>query len=161
MSTIAKQLQALEQRAKVGLAFAALTDNERTFAHFQPQLHLLKCLRDGTSQRLAEKDAGLGGYEANAVLNAAASCLTDDAYSLPRAEVAHLLAVAGVQAAFDAMAQSDLTTSVQLENSAVAAVNSHNEHATPSVVGNDGPDLLHAGPPIDVVAYFAQQGGAA
>lgn len=36
-----------------------------------------------------------------------------------------------------------------------------NEHATPCVVGNDGADLLHAGPPIDVVAYFAQQGGAA
>lgn len=160
MSNIDQQLLALEQRAKVGLVFAAMTDNERTFAFFQPQLHLLKCLRNGTAQRLAEKDAGLGGYEANAVFNAAARCLTDDAYLLPRADVAQILANAGIQQAFDAMATGDFATAVQFENSAVAAVNLHNEHTASGVVGDDGSDLLHAGPPIDVVAYFAQQGGA-
>lgn len=153
-------LAALEHRAQTGLVFAALTGNERTFAFFQPQLHLFKCLRDGTAQRLADKDAGSGGYEANAVLNAAARCLADDAYLLPCAEVAQLLAKAGVQQAFDAMTQCDLAAAIQFENSVVTAVNLHNEHAAHGVVSNDGSSFLHEAPLVEA-ATVASEGGAA
>lgn len=160
-TTLAQQIEALEHRAKTGLVFAALTGNDRTFAFCQAQLHVTTLLKDGTAQRLAEKDAALGGYQANAVLNTAAGCLTDDSYRIPRAEVAQILANAGIQQAFDSVAHANVVTAADLENSAVATVNLNHEHAAHSVVGDDGPHLVHAGPPIDVVGYFAKKGSAA
>ena len=140
---------ALLHRARTGMLFNVATRSPHTeqFNFWQGYAKALNDLTSGVGDALAAKDFALQGYQGPSMLAAAASCLDIDIYCLSRAAVVQRLAQAGIEVASDEVANTDIGTARQLENSAVAAINLHSEHSAHLVDVNDD-SVVHVAPLI-------------
>lgn len=151
-------IEALENRAKTGFVFAALSDNERTFAFCAAQLRFVYELRTGTGDLLAAKDAAASGYKPPAGFERAWAALPVGAENLSMVKVQQLLTSQAVELAGDAVAGVDVNAAEQLKNGKFAIVNLNDEHAALAVNGVHS--ALHAAPLVEKTTV-SQEGGAA
>jgi hypothetical protein len=156
------QVQALSDRAKTGMLIAAEQGRSEGFHFWRGNLAALQSMTTGYGVGFAKSDRLLGGYQAPTDLKAAWAALPERAEKLTMAEVQQILAAQGVQVAAQPVANGDVNAGQQLENSAVATVNLHDEHA-PAVVDFDNSSCVHDGARLDESRIVAQRqnGGAA
>lgn len=136
---------------------ATRSPHTEQFNFWQGYAKALNDLTSGVGDVLAAKDFALQGYQMPRMLTAAASCLHIDVYFLSRAAVVQRLAQAGIEVASDEVANTDIGTAGQLENSAVAAINLHSEHST-HLVDVDDDSVVHVAP-IVVIGVDIQLNG--
>jgi len=138
----------------------ALTGANRPeqFDFWQGYAKALRDLSNGLGDKLAAKDAALQGYQLPGVLQAAANCLGNDLYGLPRVAVVERLAQAGIELPADAVADADVVPVNQLKNAAVASGELDSKHA-PAVVDGDDGSGVHAASVADEITH-GTDGGA-
>lgn len=155
------EIDALRNRARTALLSLALTDTKRPdqFDFWQGYAKALRDLGRCNGRKLAAKDAALQGYQLPSFLQAAADCLGQDIYLLPRAEVVNRLAQAGIKLAADDVADFKVVPDHEFEDAAATTADLNSKHAATSVDCDDG--ALHGATPCVLnAATVALQGGA-
>lgn len=150
---------ALRNRAHTGMLFNVISNSPKPeqFYFWQGYAKALCDLEGKAGAVLAARDAELHGYQTSGFLAAAARCLDVDIYRLSRAEVVQRLAQAGIEVASDGVANTDISATGQLKDSAVTAIDLDGEHAAHLVDAKDD-SVVHV-TPLVVMAVDVQRDG--
>lgn len=158
-----REVQALLNRARLGMALRALQDQHveqsPLFDVFQGRAKALAEVLASAGKRLADKDDELGGYAAQGVLQAALARLPDHCERLSFAEMKSLVRAQLIDGTSEVVTGSQVDAVVQLQNAVSASFEAHDKHSVAVVDVGDGA-VLHSETPGTSTDILAEGGAA-
>lgn len=134
------QAQALQNRGRLGIVFAASTRNAHQLEFWKGYTEAASNLMSGTGSLAAAKDAELPKYDAQTSLQAAVARLPERTKHLTLVQVRQILAANGIDVTSDAVAHRDISTGEVLEHRVLTRVGAQDEHPIARVHMRDDSD---------------------